>query len=362
MTMEKQEGMDRREFLKFLGMTGAFSLPLLNSSLVFGADWPTKPIKLSIGYAIGGGSDVFTRAFVQGMEGPLKTTIEAGNMPGSVAAIATDFVMKKPADGYAWLGTTNFNKFLRPMGYHKSIPWKDWFWFMLGGTYQAWAVKPDSPFKTFQDVLDATKKKPVTMSHSGIGGIWHEGDAILANAAGVKFNYVPYKGGAPAVLAGLQGEVDVVSSGLHEQIEFLRVGKLRNLAVFDDKPMTIEGMTFEPVAKYVPKAKAYTPFGGDITMGIRRDTPLEIVKTMHQAFLKAYDNPQYDTVLKQNVGFKVMLSPSETDKLAAFRESVTAWTFKELGIAKVDPATLGIPRPEEFDKWWPPKDYEPKLK
>ena len=66
----------------------------------------------------------------------------------------------------------------------------------------AWAVKPESPFKTFQDVLDAAKKKPLTMSHSGIGGIWHEGDGIMAKAAGVKFNYIPYKGGAPAVLAG----------------------------------------------------------------------------------------------------------------------------------------------------------------
>ena len=59
--MKKSEGMDRREFLKFVGMTGALSLPLLNSSLLFGANWPTKPIKLSIGYAIGGGGDVFTR-------------------------------------------------------------------------------------------------------------------------------------------------------------------------------------------------------------------------------------------------------------------------------------------------------------
>jgi tripartite-type tricarboxylate transporter receptor subunit TctC len=360
--MKKREGMDRRDFIKFLGMTGALSIPMLHSSLAFGADWPAKPIKLSIGYAIGGGSDVFTRGFVQSMEGPLKTTVEASNMPGSVAAIATDFIMKKPADGYSWLGTTNYNKFLRPMGYHKSVPWKDWYWFMLGSTYMGWAVKPDSPFKTFHDVVEAAKKKPITMSHSGIGGIWHEGDAILAKAAGVKFNYVPYKGGAPAVLAGIQGEVDVVSSGLHEQIEFLRVGKLRNLALFNEKPLTVEGMTFEPVTKYVPAAKAFAPFGGDITMGIRRDTPDEIVRVIQQAFMKAYDDPKYDSVMKQNVGYKVLLSPSETDRMAAFKECVTAWTFKDLGIAKVDPADLGIPRVEDFEKWWPPKDYQPKLK
>ncbi len=359
--MRRGSGMNRREFLKSLGAAGALALPVFGSSISFGADWPTKPIRVTIGYAVGGGSDVFTRGFVQGMEGPLRGTIEVSNMPGSVAAIATDFVLKRPADGYSWLGTTNYNKFLRPMGYHKGVPWKDWQWFMLGSTYMAWAVKPDSPFKTFQDVLDASKKKPLTMSHSGIGGIWHEGDGIMAKAAGVQFNYIPYKGGAPAVLAGIQGEVDVVSSGLHEQIEFLRTGKLRNLALFVGKPMTIEGMSFDPVTKYVPSLKPHTPFGGDITMGVRRDTPLEILKAIHQAFLKAYENPKYEEVLKQNVGYKVVLTPTEADKMAAFKECVTAWTFKDLGIAKNDPSELGIPRPEEFDKWWPPKDYQPKL-
>ncbi|MEW6333674.1 MAG: tripartite tricarboxylate transporter substrate binding protein [Thermodesulfobacteriota bacterium] len=356
--MRRGEGMDRRDFIKLMGAAGVLSLPVFGPSLAFGANWPTKPIRVTVGYGIGGGTDVFNRGVVQGMEGPLGTTIEVGNMPGSVAAIATDFVLKRPADGYSWLGTSNYNKFLRPMGYHKGVPWMDWQWFMVGTTIQAWAVKPDSPFKTFQDVLDATKKKPVTMSHSGIGGIWHEGDAIMAQAAGVKFNYIPYKGGAPAVLAGIQGEVDVISSGLHEQIEFLRAGKLRNLALFVDKPMTIDGIQFEPINKFVPGLK---PFGADITLGVRRDTPLEILKAIHQAFLKAVDTPKFQEVLKHNIGFKVSLTPTEADKMSAYKECVTSWTFKELGIAKVDPAQLGIPRPEEFEKWWPPKDYKPRL-
>ena len=51
----------------------------------------------------------------------------------------------------------------------------------------------------------------------------------------------------------------------------------------------------------------------------------------------------------------------ESDKKAAFRECVTASIFKELGITKIDPSELGLPRPEEFEKWWPPKDYKPRL-
>ena len=163
-------------------------------------------------------------------------------------------------------------------------------------------------------------------------------------------------------MAALQGEVDVVSSGMHEQIEFLKAGKLRNLAVFVDKPMTVEGLTFEPVTKYVPKIKAYVPFGGDITMGVRRDTPVDILEKIQNAVLKVLASPKYEEMLKRNVGYKVILSPAEADRMTAFKESVTAWTFKEVGIAKVDPADLGIPRPEDFDRWWPPKDYTPRLK
>jgi len=360
--MNSKRNLNKRGVLRSFCAAGIVVMLTLWSSLALGADWPTKPIKLTIGYAIGGGTDVFNRAFAQSIEGPLKATIEASNMAGSVAAVATEFVLKRPNDGYAWLGTSNYNKFLRPMGYHKGLPWQDWQWFMLGSTYLGWAVKPDSPLKTFQDLLDTAKKRPITMSHSGIGGIWHEGDGIMAKAAGIKVNYIPYKGGAPATMAALQGEVDVVSSGMHEQIEFLKAGKLRNLAVFVDKPMTIEGVQYEPVTKYVPALKPYVPFGGDITMGVRRDTPVDILQKIQQAYQKAMEDPKYDAILKQNVGYKVVLTPAEADRMSAFKESVTAWTFKDLGIAKVDPQTLGIPKPEDFDKWWPPKDYVPRLK
>lgn len=353
--------MKRREFLKYLGIGGALSVPFFRAGMVSAAKWPERPIRVVIGYKAGGGTDTFTRVLVAGMEAQLNATINVTNMPGSVAAVATDFVWNKAADGYFWAGTSNYNKFLRAMKYHTTVPWRDWQWYPAAGTYQGWAVRPDSPFKTFQDLLDAARKKPVTMSHAGIGGIWHEGDAIMAKAAGVKFNYIPYKGGAPATLALIKGEVDAVGNGIHEQVEFLKAGKLRNLAVFTDKPLSVGALTLEPVTKYVPKLKPYTPFGGDITPALKRDVPLDILKMVHKAYRKALDNPRFEAILKKKVGYKILLSPTEVDKVAARKECVTAWTFKDLGIAKADPAELGIPRPEEFEAWWPPKEYKPRL-
>jgi len=65
--MKRKGGMDRREFLKFAGMTGALTLPAFWDSMVFGAQWPTKPIRLTIQYAVGGGTDIFSRGFALAM-------------------------------------------------------------------------------------------------------------------------------------------------------------------------------------------------------------------------------------------------------------------------------------------------------
>jgi tripartite-type tricarboxylate transporter receptor subunit TctC len=361
--MKKQGGMDRREFLKFLGAAGVISsIPILGGAKASAAEWPSGPIRAVIGYAAGGGTDMSTRAICSAMEGPLNATINATNMPGAIAGTATNFVLQKPADGYWILGTSNYNKFLRTMKISDSIPWKDWQWFPSVSSLQCWTVKPDSPFKTFQDLLDEAKKRPLTISTSGVGGIWHEGDGILAKEAGIKFEYIPYKGGAPAALAVLQGEVEVGGSGVHEAIEYLVAGKLKILASGSDKPLEVRGVHMEPVTQYVPSLKSYTPIGAFITIGMRRETPLEILEKVRQSFVKGLQDPKFREIMEKKVMVPVEIPPLEADRRAALSESVTSWTFKELGIAKADPEKLGIPKPEEFDKWWPPKDYKPRLK
>jgi tripartite-type tricarboxylate transporter receptor subunit TctC len=360
--MSKKGGMDRRGFIMGAGAS-ILSLPFLETLVASAAQWPANPVKTSVGFAAGGGVDTLIRAIAPGMEKALNGRIDTNNMPGASAAMATDFVWNKPADGYWWLGTSGYNKALRVMDFNKTVPYRDWVWFPVGSTLLSWSVKPESPLKTFQDLLDSAKKRggKVVLSHSGVGDIWHEGDAILAKAAGVDFSYIPYRGGAPATLACLQGEVDCVSSGLHEHIEFIRVGKLRNLAVFTESPVQVDKFTFEPVTKYVPGVKGYAPFGGVPMLALRRDTPVEILKVVRSAHQKGLEDPKFEEILKQKIAFKVNIPLNEADRQAALQESVTAWTFKELGLAKMDPAALGIPKPEEFDKWWPPKDYKSVL-
>ncbi|MDI7258563.1 MAG: tripartite tricarboxylate transporter substrate binding protein [Thermodesulfobacteriota bacterium] len=331
------------------------------------AAWPDAPITVVIQYAAGGGTDMLTRLYAKLMEKPLGATINAVNREGAIGAMAMDFVNSKPSDGYWWMGASQYSKPLRVMGHTKLNPWKDWQYYNCATGIQAWAVKPDSPFKTFADFLDAARKNPgkFSLSHSGVGGIWHEGNELLMSATKINFRQIPYKGGAPATLAALQGEVDVAGSGLHEQIEFIRAGKLRSLAVFTNEPIRLkDGTVLRPVTNFVPGLGKFAPFGSEYTLGIKRETPADILEKVKQAFIVAVNSPEFEDFLEKRFFFKDLKLGEDADKMAALRESVTAWLFWNSKIegAKINPADIGIPKPEEFDAWWPSKDYKPRIR
>ncbi len=355
-----------KKCMKMLLLVMVFAFVMCTMATQADAAWPERPITVVIQYKAGGGTDMLTRAYTKAMENVLGVTINAINRPGAVGALAMDFVYAKPADGYWWLGGSQFSKPLRVMGHTKLSPWKDWQYYKCASGLQAWAVTADSPFKTLADFLDAARKSPgkYTMSNSGVGGIWNEGNELLVKEAKIKIRQIAYKGGAPAVLACLQGEVDVAGSGLHEQIEFIRAGKLRNLAVFVKEPITLkDGKVLRPVTDSVPGLGKFAPFGSEYTLGVRRESPVEALEKIKRAFIGAVGSPEFGGLLDKKFFFKAIALGEEADRMAALRESVTAWLFWDLKVegAKVNPADLGIPRPEDFDAWWPPKGYKPRI-
>lgn len=360
-----KKGISRRQFLKYSGVAVGSSLVLPN--IVFGAsNWPDRPITVVIGFSAGGGTDTVTRATAAAMEKVSKGTINCTNMPGSVGSKAAQFVWQKPSDGYWWFGTGGYNRALRTMGYSKRLAYKDWQFYASAASIQGWAVRPDSPYKDFGDFLDDSKKKPgkITVSMSNVGGVWHTGNLLIKKETGVEWNEIPYKGGAPATLALLQKESDVVASGVHEQVEFYKAGKLRNLAVFTDSPLEVEGVgTLQPVTKFVPGVKSFAPWGSFYNIALKRDTPVEVLKKVAEIYRKAADDPDFKKVLAQRVLFKNLALGEAADKMAAKLESIAShilWDIK-LPSAKVNPKDLGIPRSEEFENWWPPKDYKPRI-
>ena len=78
--------------------------------------------------------------------------------------------------------------------------------------------------------------------------------------------------------------------------------------------------------------------------------------------MKGVNSPAFEELLEKRIFVKNLTTGEAADKRAALRESVTAWLFWDLGLGKVNPETLGIPRLAEFEDWWPPEGYEPRLK
>lgn len=327
------------------------------------AEWPERPITAVVMYSAGGGTDTVLRALSAEMAKQMGWEINVVNKPGAVGGVATKFVLNTKTDGYTWLGAANYNKFARVKGGSTSKSWEDWYYMQAGTSLASWSVRPDSPFKTFNDVIAEARKRPgeLTISTSGSGGLWHELAAIVAQAAGVELKYVPYKGGKPATLAGLNGEVDIAGGGVHEHIEFVRAGQLRNLQQTGPEDIKLEDGTVMPsVGNFLPQIKNDLPFSGIYNIGIRRDTPVEVIQEIQDAFVAAVNSDSFREVVKKRKLFIDIKLGEEADRRAAFLEAVTASTFQRLGVpgAKT-PEELGLPDPEKFDAWWPPQGYKP---
>ena len=368
MTKDAITKFGRREFLMYSGAAGVAGslLGSFTARQALAADmWkPKRPIQAVIQFGAGGGTDTVTRTLLKAMEPILGQRISAINMTGALGSIATKHVAGKPADGHTWLGAGGFLDYPRIQGIDNHLSWKDFQFFQSATSLASWATHPDSSFKTFQDVIDYAKANPgkLRVSTDGVGGLWHEAIAIVAFMAGFKFTNVPFDGGAPATLAALQKEVDIAGSGLHEQIQFVKSGKLRHLATFTAKPVKVDAKTsLEPISKYVPSAGASAPFGGMYNIGLRRNTPTHILKTIESAVAQAVASDSFQKMLKDRFMQETVVSGEAIDKKAALLETQRASLFNQLGLAKKTAQDLGLPKPNDFDKWWPPQGYKPAI-
>ena len=227
-------------------------------------------------------------------------------------------------------------------------------------------MRTDSKFKTFEDVVKAAKKRPgkVSISTSGTGGLWQELALIVSQAAGIKLKFIPYKGGKPATLAGLQGEVDIAGGGVHEHIAFIRDGKLRNLQQTGRKDLNDKKAgTLRSVGNMLPKLKPLLPLSGIYNIALKRKTSIKILKKVKKAFIAAVKSKSFQKLAKKKYFDVDIRTGADADRWSAQIESITATTFwnvrDQIGKKVISAKKLGLPKPNKFDKWWPPKGCKP---
>ncbi len=196
------------------------------------AEWPTKPVRLVIGFAPGGGTDTTARALANKMAGTLGQQVIVDNRPGHSGTIAADIVTKGVPDGHTVLLGTIALVINPSLGKLPFDTFKD-----LMPVTQAvdstniLIVHPSLPVKSVKDLVALAKTKPLNGGSSGIGGTGHLALELFNLQAGTKITHVPYKGGGPAMIDLLAGNINLIFATAASSISFIKAGKTRALAV-----------------------------------------------------------------------------------------------------------------------------------
>ncbi len=268
-------------------------VPFLAAALGAAAQaYPTKPVKLIVGFPAGGASDVAARAVGQKLAERLGQPIVVENRAGAASNLASEFVARSPADGYTvLLGTISLS--INPSLY-KSLPYDPLKDFVavtqISSAPFLLVVNPQTPYRTLNDLIAAAKSapQPIHYATAGSGSGSHLFMEYFAANAGIKLSHVPYKGAAPAMNDVLGNQVPLTFDNIITTLPLSKAGKLRPLAVSTAKRSA--------AAPDIPTLDELGIKGFDATswfgLFVPAGTPPEIVKKLQDETIESLKDPQ----------------------------------------------------------------------
>src|SRR5215468_11237573 len=222
----------RRQFLHLAA--GAAALPVL-SRFAWAQAYPSRPVRLIVGWPPGGPADLFARLIGQPLSERLGQPFIIENRPGAASNMATETVVRAPPDGYTLLQISSVN------AYNATLYDKLNFDFVrdiapVASIYRGpgvLVVHPSFPAKSVPELIAYAKSNPgkINMASGGVGSPQHVYGELFKMMTGVEMLHVPYRGGGPALTDLLAGQVSIMFDTLATSIEHIRAGKLRALAV-----------------------------------------------------------------------------------------------------------------------------------
>ena len=301
-------------------------------------DYPSKPVRILVGFAPGGGTDVTTRILQPGIAKRLGQPVIVENHPGAGGNIAAELVAKAAPDGYTLLMGTIAALAINPSLYRRSTldPLRD-----LTPITQTVSLAnvvvahPSLPVKTLADLIALAREKPDTITYgtSGAGSAGHLAGELFKSMAQVKLVHVPYKGGAPAMADLLSGQVNLNFAAAAEGVPQSKSGSIRALAV--TTPNRISDLPDVPTVEEAAGLKGYQAVNWYGLTGPAK-LPQPLVDRLFAATVETLNDPAVRTRL-----LAVGLQPSPSRTPAHFREFMRdegvkwARVVKESG-AKVD--------------------------
>ena len=295
------------------------------------AAWPEKPIKVLIGYAPGGSTDVVARLLAPKLSEKLGQPIVIENKPGGAGDFAGELMLQAPADGYTLLMTTvalhAINPGLLKQRFH---PLDDFAPIAMVCSYPMIMIgSPQTTFKTPADLKELAAKQPTFYSSSGVGSPGHlSGELLVRALGGANITHVPYKGGAPSVLAIMSGEAQVNFATLPAVVPQIRGAKVR--------PIALASRSRNPA---VPDVPTLTELGlADFEVGTwsglvgPKGVPADVIRKINEAVRDVVNDPTIRQRLVDEGAEIKLMSPQEFG--AFMRTENTRWVkvVKDAGI------------------------------
>jgi tripartite-type tricarboxylate transporter receptor subunit TctC len=309
----------RRRFLHLAACAAA--LPTV-SRIATAQTFPSRPVRVIIGYSPGGSADVAARLMGQWLSERLGQPFVIESRPGAGTNLATEAVVRASPDGYTLLWVTT------PNAINATLYEKLNFNFIhdiapVAGIIRfpnVMEVNPSVPAKTVPEFIAYAKANPakLSMASAGTGTATHVAGALFMMMASVSMVHVPYRGSAPALTDLLGGRVNVMFDAVPSSIEHIRAGKLRALAVTTATPSDVLP-SIPTIADFLPGYESSIWFG----VGVPKNTPDEIVDMLNREINEILADPRTKSRFA-NLGATVLTgSPADFGKLIA--EETEKW-------------------------------------
>lgn len=274
--------------------------------------YPSKPVRLVVGFAPGGAADTVARALSDHLSRALGQPLVIENRAGAGSSIAAEHVAKSAPDGYTLLiaspASISVNPTINPkLGYKPSdlVPVT-----RVSTSPLVIVVNPATQIESVRELIATAKRSPGTLNYatSGIGSAPHFGALLFSQQTGAEMVHVPFKGGAPAVVSVVSGDVQVTFATPPSVLPMVKAGRVKALAVTTRarSPLMpdIPGMEESGMPDY--------EIGFWYGIFVPAGTPEDVIRTLFNAITTAAQQPQVKATLARE-GTEVSLSSSPKD-------------------------------------------------
>jgi tripartite-type tricarboxylate transporter receptor subunit TctC len=303
----------RRQFLHLAA--AAVALAALPHT-VNAESYPSRPVHIIVGFAPGGGTDIMARLIGSWLSNRLSQQVVVENRPGAGTNIATEAVVRAPADGYTLLLACLPNAINATLYDNLKFNFVRDITPVAGIARDAFlvAVHPSVPATTLPEFISYARANPgrINMASAGIGSGNHVFGELFKSITGVNLVHVPYRGAAPALADLLGGQMQVMFAPVSISLEQIRAGRLRALGVMT-ATRSPQLPDIPTVAEFVPGYEASYWSG----LGAPRNTPAETVDGLNREVNAAFADPAIKARLETLIASAMPGSPADFGKLIA---------------------------------------------